>query len=395
MASGTEQPALGSEGCTLVLSDDDEEVTDDKGTSSTAMDTSTPSTAMDISTPSTAMDISTPNPTEPKESMEKGSCGSSEQVADEGVTSEEDGKDVEEPPSTEDGKISQPASEDKKELPSDVTVSNETEESSEKKNEMDLEEGQQIPNEMGDGKPSEDQNVKSTSDEVVFVELDEEELENELAKSAIAGDTSVDSDSTIVMDSVDIQKAVDIADHASDEAKGSKGDTEAGLDSAVVKKDKEEIDIDNQEHNQKKTIDEGSTEAMDGKSSMEPEEVKSNVEPEVPEGSPTQKKAPQQETFRSLDLPIHPVNEARRSRTRQRSEEHPLERSPSVASNRSEDSSGTGSSKQRRKDQLADAQRERRKSGTSSKGTSGKMVRAGFEFKAGFRLEAQDFSLKW
>ena len=385
MASGTEEPASGGEDWTLVLSDDE---------------------VPDKETPSNVTDTSTSDPTEQKESMEKVSCGSAEQVADEEMTSREDGKDIEKPLSKEDGKISQPASEDKKELPNkdaDVTVSNEIEESKEKKNEiieMDLKQGQDSPNETGDGKPSDDQNMKSTSDQVVYVDIDEEEVENELEKAANAGDASVDSDSTIVMDSGDIQKSVDIADHASDEAKGStdeksKGETEAGLGSVDVEKDKEQTDIENQEQNLKKTINEGSTEAKDEKVNVKPEDGKSNVEPEVPEGSPTQKKAAQQETFRSLDLPIHPVNEARRSRTRQRSEEHPSERSPSVASNRSEDSSGTGSSKQRRKDQLADAQRERRKSGTSSKGTGAKMVRAGFEFKAGFRLEAQDFSEKW
>ncbi len=208
-----------------------------------------------------------------------------------------------------------------------------------------------------------------------------------------SGDESGDSEQTIVMDTCDIEKAVDKDDDkvAAKEIVGEKPEKEnlggtGGTSSEVS------LDVGKQEKQQLQKV--------VPKADVKTTEVSEGGKPDAASVSGVEKDHEgARGTFRSLDLPIQPVHETRRSRVRQRSEEQPLERSPSVASNRSEESSGTGSSiKQRRKEGLSTEamERERRKSGASSSTKGGvKMVRQGFEFKAGFRLQAQDFSDKW
>ncbi|XP_072022215.1 uncharacterized protein [Amphiura filiformis] len=204
-------------------------------------------------------------------------------------------------------------------------------------------------------------------------------------------DDSCDSDQTIVMDAADIEKAVDKVD--SEVKEGADRNLETGKTvSADSKSNQESVDADNQGQQSQQEQQQIGGHSGDLKKTDNSEGVKC----EMTSTGVLEKDEGSRETFRSLDLPIHPVHETRRSRTRQKSEEHPLERSPSVASNRSEESSGTHSSNKQRKkeEQMTETQRERRKSGASST-KGGKMVRPGFEFRPGFKLQAQDFSDKW
>ncbi|XP_072028680.1 uncharacterized protein [Amphiura filiformis] len=120
-------------------------------------------------------------------------------------------------------------------------------------------------------------------------------------------DDSCDSDQTIVMDAADIEKAVDKVD--SEVKEGADRNLETGKAvSADSKSNQESVDADNQGQQSQQEQQQIGGHSGDLKKTDQSEGVKCEMTStgvlERDEGS--------RETFRSLDLPIHPVHETRR-----------------------------------------------------------------------------------
>ena len=250
-------------------------------------------------------------------------------------------------------------------------------------------------------------------------------------------DTGNESDKTIDMDQSDVDKAFDkaaavaaCARQQTDGASSSsvKDDDGGDVDASPVVKDRtddvaEKMDTTSKETRRQKDArhqkdasdkelaakqgtdsrdlahDEKKASPQECKGGKKKKQQESAADPRSPDDK--MKEGNQSNSFHSFDLPLHPVQG--RSRSRQFSEgPHPPARSPSIASNRSEESFWS-SGKERKGSATEVSQRERKRSGASSKAesksaagpASTKMVRAGFEFRPGYKLEAMDFSKKW